>query len=366
MITPCYFPVKGGTETVVRNLSILLNKANIHTDVLTFNTDQWRTPIWQGKIENNDGFSIYKIPALNLLGVLHSYRLTMRVNLIPSRFMNVLNKYDILHFHELDFSFPLFSSLVRKPKILHCHGLDVQFLRRYWISRVLMKRLTDYYIAISRQMTNEMVGLGISRDRIFYVPNGVDVNLFKPYGSKKDNLLLFVGRVKANKGVHVLVKALRYIEKPVQLAIIGPMDNNYRPYILGLIEDENRRGKHKIRYLGQMDNTNIVKWYQKASLFVLPSFNEGFPVTILEALACETPVVATPVGGIPEIVENYNTGILTPRNDPAALANAIQHFLENKDDIVKFGREGRKQVINNFSSETHVKKLSSIYKQLTF
>ncbi|MGA2683070.1 MAG: glycosyltransferase family 4 protein [Candidatus Bathyarchaeia archaeon] len=366
MITPCYFPVKGGTETVVRNLSMLLNKANIPTDVLTFNTDQWRTPSWQGKTENNDGFSVYKIPALNLLWALRSHRLTMRVNLIPSRFTNILSKYDILHYHELEFSFPLFSSLVRKPKILHCHGLDVQFLRRYWISHMLMKHLPDYCISISRQMTNEMVSLGINRNRIFYLPNGVDVNIFKPYGSKIDNLLLFVGRVTANKGVHMLVNALRYIEKPVQLAIIGPMDNNYRPYILGLIEDENRRGKHKITYLGPMDNIEIAKWYQKASLFVLPSFNEAFPMTILEALACETPVVATPVGGIPEIVRNYNTGILTSRNEPAELANAIQRLLENKDDIVEFGREGRKQVINNFSLETQVKKLSNIYKQMTF
>jgi glycosyltransferase involved in cell wall biosynthesis len=366
MVTPCYFPVKGGTETVVRNLSIFLNRVNIHTDVLTFNTNQERAPSWQGKTENDDGFSIYKIPALNLLGVRREYRLTMGINFIPGRFMNILSKYDIIHFHELDFSIPLFSSLVRKPKILHFHGLDAQFLRRYWISRMLMKHLSDYCISISRQMTKELLSLGISRDRILYLPNGVDVNLFKPHESKRDNLLLFVGRVNANKGVHVLVRALRFVEKPVELAIIGPMDKNFRSEIIGLIEEENRREKHKIAYLDQMNNIEIVKWYQKASLFVLPSFAEGFPMTILEALACETPVVATPVGGIPEVVKNYVTGILTPRNDPVALANAIQHLLENKDDRVKFGREGRKQVINNFSLETSVKKLSNIYKQLTY
>jgi glycosyltransferase involved in cell wall biosynthesis len=113
-----------------------------------------------------------------------------------------------------------------------------------------------------------------------------------------------------------------------------------------------------------MDQADIIKWYQKASLFVLPSFGEGFPVTTLEALSCETPVIATPVGGIPEIVKNYENGILIPPNDPAALARAIQYLLENKKIRTKFGREGRKRIIKHYSLEASVKKLCWIYEQL--
>jgi glycosyltransferase involved in cell wall biosynthesis len=215
-------------------------------------------------------------------------------------------------------------------------------------------------------MTEHLLELGISKNKIVCMPNGVDTNLFAPQGQKEDNLLLFVGRLDGNKGLHVLVKSLRHLEKSVCLAIIGPAswDRKYYLDMLESIKKENQKGKHEIIYLGAMDQADIIKWYQKASLFVLPSFGEGFPVTTLEALSCETPVIATPVGGIPEIVKDYENGILIPRNDPVALARAIQYLLENKEVRTKFGREGRKRIIKHYSLEASVEKLCRIYKQL--
>lgn len=364
MVAPSYYPAKGGTETVVRNLSISLNKKNIHTDVMTFNADQSRNTEWHGKIERIDGFSVFRISGLNLLRFFRSDTLTMKVNVIPGRFTKILKGYDIIHFHELDFSFPFFSVFVKKPKILHFHGIYVQYLKRYHLSRMLMKHSVDYYISISRQMTEELVDLGINKNKILYLPNGVDTDAFKPYVPKEDNLLLFVGRVAPNKGLHILLESLRFLEKPIRLAIIGPVDSIYHPYIMKLVEEENQKGKHEITFLGAMDQMDIVTWYQKASIFILPSFCEGFPVTVLEALSCETPVIATPVGGIPEIVKDYKTGILIPLNNPAALAQAIQHLLDNKEARRRFGREGRKQVIENYSLEASVEKLIKIYKQI--
>jgi glycosyltransferase involved in cell wall biosynthesis len=364
MVTPCFFPVVGGTETVVRNLSISLNKANILTDVLTFNMNQNRVPSWQGKTERMDDFSVFKIPALNVLGVLRSYKFTMGVNLLPSKFTSIMKDYDIIHFHESDLSFPFFSYLVKKPKILHFHGIDVQFLRRYHLSRMLMKQLADYYVSISRKMVEELLSLGIGRERIMYLPNGVDTNLFKPAKRKEENLILFVGRVNARKGVKILVRALQYLETPAKLVIIGPMDETFKPEIMTLITDMNQKGKHKIEYLGAMSNTDAIKWYQQSSLFVLPSFAEGFPMTILEALSCETPVIATCVGGIPEIVKDNTTGILIQPDNPVALAQVVQNLLENRQAIIRLGREGRKQVVQHYSLEASVKKLCALYRQL--
>lgn len=367
MVTPCYYPVKGGTETIVRNLSISLNAIGVHTDVMTFNMDRKWNPKWQRKTETIDGITVYRIPALDWYPFAHSNRITLGIDLLPSRFTGILKHYDIVHFHEVnDLSFPLFARLVRKPKIIHCHGIDTQFFKRYYLSKILLKHLANLYISISRQMTEDLFELGINRNKIVYLPNGVDTNLFAPQGRKQVNLLLFVGRLEANKGLHVLVKSLRHLEKSVCLAIIGPASWD-REYYLGLLESikkENQKGKHEIVYLGAMDQTNIIKWYQKASLFVLPSFREGFPVTTLEALSCETPVIATPVGGIPEVVKDYENGILIPQNDPVALARAIQYLLENKEVRTKFGREGRKRIIKHYSLEASVKKLCGIYKQL--
>lgn len=216
-------------------------------------------------------------------------------------------------------------------------------------------------------MTEGLVNLGIPKNRIVYLPNSVDTNFFKPGKHKEENLLLYVGRISELKGLHILVKALQHLQQSVCLVIIGPpdWDTAYHQNLLNLIEKENQKGVHKVEYLGPMEQSEIVKWYQKASLLILPSFTEGFPVTILEALSCQTPVIATPVGGISEIIKNHQTGILIPPGDTNSLAKAINFLLKNEDVRLKMACEGRKLVREKYSLETACKKLCSIYKQLT-
>ena len=366
MVTPGFYPVKGGTETVVRNLTLRLNKRGIHTDVMTFNMERKWDAKWHGKTERVDGFTVYRIPALNWMPVAHSNKVTLGINLIPANFRHIMRSYDIIHFHEFELSFPLFSLTVKKPKIIHSHGVNLEFLRRYHLSRFLLKHIADYYISITKKMRKGMIRIGFPANRVIYLPNGVDTNLFKPEGKKEENLLLFVGRITANKGLHVLLKALDYLKTSVRLAIIGPADwdNDYYQAILKSIERENQKSTHEIEYLGALDQSEVIKWYQKASVFILPSFIEGFPVTVLEALSCETPVIATSVGGIPEIIQNYETGILVSPNDHKGLADAIQYLLENKDVRLKVGRKGRKRVIEEYSLDNACKKLCVIYKQI--
>ncbi|MCD6242842.1 glycosyltransferase family 4 protein [Candidatus Bathyarchaeota archaeon] len=366
MVSPCYYPVKGGTETTVRNLAIALNKNKIQTDVMAFNVDQTRKPRWQGKTERIDGIVIYRIPALDWLPITHSARVTAGVNFIPGKFTHILKKYDVIHFHEVEFSFPFFSFFVKKPKIIHLHGIDYNFLKRHHISRFLLKHLVKVYISISKRMKKELINLGVPENRIIYLPNSIDVNHFKPKRRKQENMLLFVGRIAASKGLHILIRSLQHLKDNVCLVIIGPpdWDANYHKNILRMIEKENRKRKHEVRYLGTLEPTKLAEWYQKASLFILPSFAEGFPVTILEALACETPVIATPVGGIPEIIRNGETGILIRQNTPAYVAKAIQYLLENRDVRLRMGRKGREYVVRKHSLENVCKKLHAIYKQL--
>ena len=366
MVTPSYYPIKGGTETVVQNLSVDLNRMGVQVDVMTFNMDRKWNPKWRGKIEKIDGITVFKIPALNWMPIEHSPRITLGVNLIPGRFTNLLKRYDVIHFHEADFSFPLFSFLVRKPKIFHLHGFSIDFYKRYFLSRLMFKHVADVYISISHRMVKKLVELGIPQNKIRYLPNGVDIKLFHPIKNKENNLVLFVGRITFDKGLHVLLKSLTYLEKPIHLVIIGPSDWDveYFHEMLKQIADENKKGPHKITYLGAQDHTNIMKWYQRAAIFVLPSFGEAFPVVNLEALSCETPVVATDVGGIREVISDGENGILVPPNNAVRLAEAIQYLLDNKDIRIKFGREGRKWVAKNFSSKAVTEKLCRIYKEI--
>lgn len=113
-----------------------------------------------------------------------------------------------------------------------------------------------------------------------------------------------------------------------------------------------------------MKHEDIIKWYQKASIFVLTSFIEAFPVVTLEALSCETPVIATNVGGNVDVIRNYENGILVPPKDSVKLAEALQYLLDNKNVRERMGKVGRITVINNFSLNTSARKLNNIYKSM--
>jgi len=365
MVIPSFYPIKGGAEAVVRSLSIKLNEIGIHTDIMTFNMNRKWNPFWQAKIEEIDGVNVFKIPALNWFPLEHSDRITMGINLIPGRFRNHLKKYDIIHFHGKDLTFPLFSYMIKKPKIFHSHGFSVDFYKRYFLSKLIFKHIADQYISISEHMTKELVELGIPQNKISYLPNGVDVNLFCPSGKKEDNLILFVGRVTFGKGLHVLLNSLTYLKESTHLVIIGPpaWDVKYFEKTMKQIDAINKKGVHKISYLGPKDKAEIAKWYQKATVFVLPSFTEAFPVVNLEALSCATPVVATNVGGIPEVVRNGENGILVPPNDVTKLAEALQYLLDNKKVRTKFGHEGRNWIMKHFSLDSVTEKACKIYQK---
>ncbi|NWF86633.1 glycosyltransferase family 4 protein [Candidatus Bathyarchaeota archaeon] len=374
MVTPYYFPTVGGTEVLIQNLAVKLDELGVTADILTFNFISSQAnliPFWRGKNENVDGVNVIKIPALLLLPwQMHSDKMNFMVNFIPGRFTYYLKNYDVIHFHnDVDLSFPLFSSLVKKPKILHCHLFNTTYslYKRNFISRRILRNVADIYIAVSKYFVKLFVDLGVPETKVRLLPNGVDVNKFRPdKESKIEGLLLFVGRIEPSKGLLFLLKSLNYLAKPVQLVIIGSLgkDRSYNETIMSLIAKVNEKTIHKVVYLGKQRQTETIKWYQKASIFVLPSLSESFPLVNLEALACETPIVASNVGGIPEAVLNYKNGILISPGNVYELTQGIQYLLDNAKVRKRFGEEGRKLIMKSFSSEILMKRLLRIYNEV--
>lgn len=371
MVTPSYHPIIGGTETNVRNLSIKLNELGVTTDILTFNMNKQWKPLWRNK-EEVDGVKIMKIPALNVLSKIpiNPLRRLLRVNVIPDlRFIKRLSNYDIIHFHdEEDLSFPLFSFLTKKPKIFHVRTLpsNFGFYKKNSLSRLVLRSVADFYISQTNYNRDLLVNLGISIKRITVLPNGIDTQKFKPNTNKKiNNLILFVGRLGREKGLHVLLNSLKCIDIPVRLVIIGPKaDYKYFERIMKLIRKQEEKGIHKIEYLGSLEHNKLVEWYQKASVFACPSFMESFPTANLEALSCETPVVASKIGGIPEQVKDKVNGILVPPNNSEKLAYALKRLLTDKQLRETYGKEGRRTVKHFFSSDQVIKKLIKIYEMM--
>jgi glycosyltransferase involved in cell wall biosynthesis len=366
MVTPSFHPIKGGTETMVQNLAKELKNVGLNVDILTFNMDQKWCPKWNKKIEKIDGIKVVKVPALNWLPRGHSPRINFRVNLIPGLFTNLMKDYDIIHFHEAEFSFPLFSYFVKKPKILHLHELRFDYFKRYHFSRFMLKNTSNLCLALTKQMKKELIMLGVPETKIVRFPNSVDSTVFHPNGKRMNNTLLYVGRLVPQKGLHVLIESLRYVKTPVTLEIIGPQgwNQSYNDKIMKMIENENRKGHHTIQYLGRVDHSQLIEAYQKTSIFISSSDFEPFGVVILEAMACEAPVISTCTDGAVEFIENRQNGIIVPINDPKQMSQAINGLLENETLRNKLGVAGRKLVVDQYSIRSSVKTLCNIYEKM--
>jgi glycosyltransferase involved in cell wall biosynthesis len=120
----------------------------------------------------------------------------------------------------------------------------------------------------------------------------------------------------------------------------------------------------QVHFLGHVEHGKLPAHYAKADLLVLPSRMESFGLVLVEAMACGLPVVATRVGGIPEVVEDGVTGLLVPPNDPEALAEGINSLLEDPDRMKAMGARGRERAKEHFTWDTVAKRLVSLYTEV--
>lgn len=379
MITPSFYPIIGGTENVVKNLSKALVKKGMHVDILTFNKDKRGKCLWRNVNQRIYKITVTKLPCCKPFGrklnKFNPFSIIFNVHYITNpRFLKLLMGYDILHFHDdVDLTFPMFAYFNRKPKILHCH--TIANTREYYIKiptrRYLLKNVAHIYISYSKSDLKSLIKLGIPEYRTRYLPNGVDIEKFRPSGKDKLNdVILFVGRLVKWKGLHILLKSLLYLKKQVKLVIIGPNYNDeYFKKVLAMKEKASKM--HKIVYLGVISEQSLIKWYQKASMLISPLLPPAlsFPTVTLEALSCETPVIASKLSelnakNMPAYVQDHKNGILVKPNNPVALANAIQYLLENPKFRKRLGRNGRKHVIKYFSWDAVSNRLTKIYNEL--
>ncbi|MEM2915561.1 MAG: glycosyltransferase family 4 protein, partial [Candidatus Bathyarchaeia archaeon] len=206
--------------------------------------------------------------------------------------------------------------------------------------------------------------------------------------------LLFVGRVSPEKGVHVLLEAFQKVISrypKAQLEIVGPTNvplNFEWFWSLGLDDKvlrfassfcHNPKGNYfsflqkqlislniadNVTFTGFVPNSEMIKHYRDVDVVVNPSFSESFGRSLIEAMACEVPVVAARVGGMTEIVENGKTGILVEPGDADALAEAIIRLLSNEDLRKSMGKAARKRVVELYSWERVAEKLLRHYKNI--
>lgn len=376
MLTPSYDPIIGGTEYVVKSLATKLNEIGVQTDVITFNMDEKWNPVWKKEIKEENGFKVYRIPAFNpfkFKKVPNPFGMFLNINVIPKPgFKNMLEEYDILHFHDdADLTLPFFSYFVKKPKLFHCHSLNVTHhnykSKTMILGKHIFKRISDLYVCGCKSVSDLLLDIGISEERIRMIRYAVDTDKYKPdKDTNVDNLILFASRIEPSKGLHILLQSLQYLNIPIQLAILGiETKSSYSNQIKEMIDKEKKKGVHEIMYTTTVHGDGLISWYQKASIFVCPSTIDVFPTINPQALACGTPIVASKVGGIPEIVQNEVTGLLVPPGNPVELARAMERLLEEGDLRRKCGRQGRALIEREFSLDMVAKRLCGIYEEMS-
>ncbi|MBI3756926.1 MAG: TIGR03088 family PEP-CTERM/XrtA system glycosyltransferase [Deltaproteobacteria bacterium] len=259
------------------------------------------------------------------------------------------------------------------------HGRDVYDLDglnwKYNLLRRSLHPLIHHYTTVSADLQRWLIDtVRAPKHRVGQIYNGVDAQRFHPRGAHRpllgpegfipqDGLVIgTVGRMQTVKDQLTLVRAfLQLLEnapaarKRVRLIMIG--DGPLREESLQLLQNTNAT---QLAWLPG-EREDIPDLLRSLDIFILPSIAEGISNTILEAMASGLPVIATRVGGNPELVNEGVTGLLTPASDPAALAAALQTYLDHPALIVTHGQAGRKKVESTFSMDAMVKGHLAVY-----
>ncbi len=281
----------------------------------------------------------------------------------------------------LDMLFPAWLAGV--PRLVHSeHGLDMAELngmnQRYNRLRRVTGFVVDRYITVSSELRDWLTSeVRVPGDRVELIYNGVDTDRFSPVGADRDSLLPpgfappnaivvgMFGRLEPVKNPLGVASAfLRVLEtrpalrKILRLMVVG--EGSERKAIETLLAHGNAS---ELAWLpGQRDDTPEL--YRALDLFVLSSHREGISNTILEAMASGRPVIATGVGGTPEILPDGATGRIVPPGDTDAIAAAILHYIDNPDLMRVHGRAARLHTVNKFSLSGMVGNYDEFYHSL--
>lgn len=259
------------------------------------------------------------------------------------------------------------------PVRIHgCHGWDVDDLHGTSPRRRRLRQACDrfitQYVTVSRQLADWLADTdGVARSRITQIYNGVDVRRFSPAARAADSFVVgTVGRLQAVKDQATLLRAVA-----VLLGREPALQARLRLRLAGDGPERTALGE-LARSLGIDQVTEFAGWQddvpaelRRLDVFVLPSLNEGISNTLLEAMACGRPVIATDVGGNPELVVDGGTGYLVPVGDVAVLADRLARYAAEPFLAAAHGRAGRARVEREFGIPRMLDAYAGLYRRWT-
>ncbi len=286
-------------------------------------------------------------------------------------------KIDIVEYAEINAEGFIHSILGPKkiPFIVRCHTpyfvLKDYYIKKervfdnpliYWIEKMFIKR-AHHLTTPSAHMANKLIqSLNLQDNRITVIPNAIDINRFFTKSSQRENgkdiKILYAGRMERGKGIFVLIRAItelaRTYKNKLQWIFVGPGNLSLQG---GTLEN--------VEFKGEVSEEELINLYNQCNIFVNPSIiYESFSYTCLEAMACGKPVIASRIGGIPEVVQDGKTGFLFKPGNIDELIVKLKILIEAPDKREKMGVDARERVKEYFDVRKIVDENIRVYKKL--
>jgi glycosyltransferase involved in cell wall biosynthesis len=275
---------------------------------------------------------------------------------------------EVLHVHGIR---PLTASRrLPVPVVFTNHSSG--FLKRVAKGARQQRRMNDrmahlcHVLAPSRELAEKTREVGFAGP-VDYIPNGVDIAKFQsgPSDSQAEwqvpantPVMLLARRLVEKNGVTVFANSLTHLTDLPWVAVFAG-DGSERANVEQILA---RGGiADRCRLLGNVPNSKMLPIYRAADISVLPSFMEATSITGLESMATGLPLVGTNVGGIPELIQAGETGLLVPPGNPIALANALRSLLVDRELRFRMGQAGRQRAVNYFSWDSIAAQTVEIY-----
>ncbi|HHP1053178.1 MULTISPECIES: glycosyltransferase family 4 protein [Bacillus cereus group] len=371
MISHDYYPNIGGVAVYVEEMSKALSEMGHKVTILS----QYRSEGWRIQKTYNNNIRVFRIPISRLRkldDLQYIYRMRKLVNKLQKE-----EKVDVIHWHTLNKDAKVMMNI-------QVDGLEVYTNHLSWF-RILYNqgkyskiysliKKTDYIICPSRE-TEKMSTKLFGDKKTRYLPNGVNPDEFytnvqqgiemrKTLGIPKQNkVILTTNRMEPIKGMQYFIEAIPNILKyhpNTTILILG--NGSQKKELMDRVNSQNI-DQSKVIFTGEIPNVEIKKWMNTADIYVQPSLMEGCSIAIIEAMSCSRAIVASNVGGNPDIICDRTTGILVEPMSSIEIQKAVIYLLDNPQKIQEFGMKARITVENELNWVSLAHQLTILYEK---